>query len=220
MNSMVLRSWNNDAILFSGQYDTIKACVEDAVAKGVQLDYLDLADADLAHANLDGATMNYARFKRCDLRDANLSEASIIKATFDDCDLSDACLIDSIAIGTRFDQSKMSHIDVHYADLCGILVTCTDFLKTDFSNTAHMASSMFLSHGMMCPMSRRPVFLRGLGLDMIMLDEHVLVGGLIVMRRDQMHTREGVASVFMQRGLQPNPQALATLWDTVQKIAA
>lgn len=220
MNTIILRSWNDGAVLFSGTYTSVKACLEDAVAKDVPLDYLELADVDLAHANLDGARMNYARFTRCDLIDVNLSEASVIKAVFEECDLSNACLCDTVAVGARFDRSRMTDMDVHYADLRGVLVTCTDFLKVDFSNTAHMESSAFMARGVLCPMSRRPVFLRGLGLDMIMLDEHVLVGGIIILRRDQMQSREGVASIFMQNGLQPNPQALANLWDTVQKIAA
>jgi hypothetical protein len=220
MTLKTLRTWNDDTVLFTGDFDTWQTCVAAAIDAGIVLDYLTLSDCDVTHANWDGAQMNYAKFVRCDLTGANLSEASLIKTIFEDCALNDVCLSDTVAVGGRFMGSSMARIDVHYADLRGILVTCPEFLKIDFSNTAHMASSAFMAHGVMCPMTRRPVFLRGLGLDMVMLDEHIVLGNMMVLRRDQMRSRDGLAHAFGKNGLQPNPDTLAALWDTIHTMAA
>lgn len=47
-----IKNWHTGAVIFEGNYPTIKAAVEAAVKAGVSLAYADLFKADLRGANL------------------------------------------------------------------------------------------------------------------------------------------------------------------------
>ncbi len=211
-----LQAWNTNSTIFRGQFDSWKECLEAAISQGVSLDYLHLEDADIGAANLDGAKMSYARMRRCRLAGANLSETTLIKSEWTDCDMRDVSMSDVSAVGARFLGTRMNGVDVAYADLRATLVSCTEFLKIDVSHSTHLSGSAFVAQGHVCPMTRGPIFVRGLGLDTVLLDEHVVLGSGIILRRDQFGNREGLIKVFAQHGLKPHADQLCRLWSALR----
>lgn len=216
MRFIRLCAWNTRETLFSGHFKDWKTCLEAAIGSGVDLNYLVIEDADIGPANLDGGIFDYARFLRCNLRGANLSECSLVKTQFIQCTLNDVCLADSVASGARFLDSSMRHCDVDFADLRRALVGCTDFLKTDFSRVRDLSGAAFSFKGHLCPMTHNPVFVRGLGLDVVLLDEHVVWGGL-VLRKDQLGvSAHSMAGIFAQHGLTPPLHVVQRLWELIR----
>jgi hypothetical protein len=71
-------------IIFSGEFESIKKCVEAAVAQKVSLSYADLSYADLRYADLSYAVLSYAVLRSADLRSADLRYAKLddIRADF------------------------------------------------------------------------------------------------------------------------------------------
>jgi hypothetical protein len=216
MTTLTLTAWNTGATLFAGQFSSWKTCLEAAISDNVTLDYLYLEGIDFGPANLDGARMNYARLRSCGLKGANLSEASLIKSDWQGCDLRDICLSNSVLVGARFSESALSGTDVSFADLRGLRTTCPDFLKCDFAHSTSLVGSAFHIQGLICPMTRTPVYVRGLGMDTVLLDEHVIIGGKTVLRRDQLVSHDGLIRIFAEQGLKPHPELLRGVWNVIR----
>ena len=104
---MEIKNRKTGEIIFSGEYSSMRECVEDAVRKkislqwaylqGVDLQDADLQDADLQWASLrwsglqgsilqrsrlQGADLQGARLQRVDLQDADLQDAGLYVANF------------------------------------------------------------------------------------------------------------------------------------------
>ncbi len=81
-----------DAIIVSGEYETIKDCLEKnrganlrgAYLRGANLEGADLRDANLRGAYLRGANLEGADLRGADLRDANLEGADLRGANLRD----------------------------------------------------------------------------------------------------------------------------------------
>jgi Pentapeptide repeats (8 copies) len=71
-----ISSWWTGKILFAGEYETQRRCLEDAVAKGTNLHRASLDGARLVGARLDGARLVGAR-----LDGARLDRASLVGAS-------------------------------------------------------------------------------------------------------------------------------------------
>ena len=71
------------AVLFSGDFDTFRFCVEAAIRANVNLRRADLCRADLRGADLRGADLREANLRGADLRRANLEEANLRGADID-----------------------------------------------------------------------------------------------------------------------------------------
>ncbi len=219
MALLKLTTWNTNKTLFEGEFASWKACLESAVDQGVALDHVLLENLDLTAINLDGAQMDYAQIRYCNLRGANLSEASLIKSRWTGCDLSDVCLIDTQAVNAQFTQCKMARIDIAYSDLRGAMLTCPEFLKADFMKSTHMGGAVFMAHGSVYPISRGPVFVRGMALDVVLLDEHVVInGGDMIVRNDQISKISHIMMDLAPCGHNVSPeQMLQVLWDALRR---
>ncbi len=66
-----IKNWLTGAVIFEGEYPTIKDAVEAAVKQGVSLAYADLEGA------LEGADLRGADFRGADLRGASLIGANL-----------------------------------------------------------------------------------------------------------------------------------------------
>ena len=64
-------------VIYSGEFNSVKECLESAIADGANLSYADLSYADLSDANLRGADLSYANLSYANLRGANLSDADL-----------------------------------------------------------------------------------------------------------------------------------------------
>lgn len=212
-----LTAWNTRKIIMSGDFISYKHAIEYAIDHNINLDYLTLNDVDLSHSNLDGVSLNYAQLTRVNFEGANISESSVIKAKFEDCNLTNVTLTDTNCVGTSFQNCVMMNIEALYADFRGALVTCPHFLKNDFRQTAHFGGACFMNKGNMCPMSKGPVLIRGLGLDVVLLDEHAIVSGTIILRKEQLFDKQGqISPIFARSGINPSPEVLQKLWHCIR----
>jgi hypothetical protein len=79
-------------IIFAGEYESLKECVEKAVESCADLSGADLLCADLSRANLFCADLSRANLFRANLSRANLSGADLSRANLSGADLSGANL--------------------------------------------------------------------------------------------------------------------------------
>ena len=60
MTKCEIKNRYTDAVLFAGEYETLLACLQDAVAKKANLSGANLSDANLSGANLSGAYLGFS----------------------------------------------------------------------------------------------------------------------------------------------------------------
>ena len=119
-------------ILFETEADTIKAAVNLAIEKKINLSRANLSGANLrsaylsganlrsaylSDANLSGADLSRANLSDADLSDADLSDADLSRANLSDADLSDADLSDANLSGADLSRANLSDADLSDADL-------------------------------------------------------------------------------------------------------
>ena len=77
---MEIKNRYTGEVIFSGDYETTRQCVEAALSSGADLSEADLSEADLSRANLSGADLIGANLSRANLRWADLSRAYLSRA--------------------------------------------------------------------------------------------------------------------------------------------
>jgi hypothetical protein len=92
-----ISSWWTGKILFSGEYESQKQCLEDAVAKEI----------DLYRASLVGARLDGARLVGASLVGARLDGASLVGARLDGARLDGASLVGARLVGARLDGARL-----------------------------------------------------------------------------------------------------------------
>src|SRR4030042_1485504 len=78
-----IRRWTDGVEIFSGDYESVRQCVSDAVEKKRDLRSADLSFADLRSANLRSADLSSADLRSADLGFAYLSSANLRSADLD-----------------------------------------------------------------------------------------------------------------------------------------
>src|SRR4030042_1490341 len=78
-----IRRWTDGVEIFSGDYESVRQCVSDAVEKKRDLRSADLSFADLRSANLRSADLSSADLRSADLSSADLSSANLRSADLD-----------------------------------------------------------------------------------------------------------------------------------------
>jgi hypothetical protein len=99
----IVNRWTR-AVIFSGEYASLKEAVEQAVRSRANLSEAYLSEAYLSGADLSGANLSEAYLSGADLSGANLSEAYLSRADLSRADLSRADL--SRADLSRADLSR------------------------------------------------------------------------------------------------------------------
>ena len=217
MQTIQLTSWSTNEILFQGQFNSFRECLENAIDKGVILNFLCLENQDLSLANLDGAIMNDAHIRYCNFRGANLSECELQKTHWTGCDMTEVCFKDTDLVCAKFQQCKMRDVHMQFADMRGMMVTCPEFLKGDFSRTPHMGGSVFLANGTAYAMSRPPVFVRGMPIDIVLLDDHIILGDMLVLRHDQLGIARHCLMDLVAEDAAAPEMLLQTLWSALRR---
>ena len=119
-----IKNWITDKVIFS--YDcednTIKKTVEEAVQRGVNLEYADLkytdlSGADLREANLSNADLSHADLSHADLCSANLSYADLSYANLNVADLVQADLRFAHLIYATLNYADLSDADLSHTNL-------------------------------------------------------------------------------------------------------
>ena len=119
MKHTIRSRWDDNKILFEGEFESLVLCVLSAVREKADLRGADLRGADLygadlygaylREANLYGANLRWANLREADLREANLREADLCEANLHGADLCEANLHGANLRGANFRE----------ADLCG-----------------------------------------------------------------------------------------------------
>ena len=86
-NYVEIVKWTDASVIHSGDFHSIKECLEDGVNKGIsfnhaklnyaRLNYAELNYAKLNHAKLNGAELNYAKLNHAKLNGAELNNAEL-----------------------------------------------------------------------------------------------------------------------------------------------
>ena len=108
MHFAIKNRWTN-AVLFEGDFDTMRLCVQAAMAAKADLGDADLRDADLRGADLSGA----------DLYDADLYDANLYGANLYDADLRGADLYDADLRGANLRGANLYDANLRGANLRG-----------------------------------------------------------------------------------------------------
>jgi hypothetical protein len=128
----IVNRWTR-AVIFSGEYASLKEAVEQAVRSRANLSEAYLSEAYLSGADLSGANLSEAYLSGADLSGANLSEAYLSRADLSRADLSRADL--SRADLSRADLSRayLSGADLSRADLSRADLSRADLSRADLS---------------------------------------------------------------------------------------
>jgi uncharacterized protein YjbI with pentapeptide repeats len=163
--------------IFSGEYRTLCDGIEDALRRGVDLDYIDLGYLDLREINLDGARLRHANFAGANLDGANLSEADFSHSCFDNASLYNACLAHSDLTGATFIDTQCGGTDVAGATLRDCTFAGATTLTLNLHDALTLAGSAFLNDRTACQMSHAPLTLQGLDHPVTLFDDCALVAG-------------------------------------------
>jgi hypothetical protein len=135
-----IKRWDNEEVIHSGDFDSIKECLEDGVRKGIifykaNFCKADLRGVDLEEANLEGATLD-----RADLEGTNLYKANFCKADLRGVDLEEANLYRAEGIlqfGPMASSGRLAYA-VNFGDHVKIQAGCfwdtTDVLRAKVKN--------------------------------------------------------------------------------------
>ena len=106
-------------MLFSGEYETLKECLEAAIKSRANLIGADLRSACLRSANLSNANLLYADLRGACLRWANLSSADLNGANLSDADLRGVNLSGANLRDANLRDANLSNANLRDADLRG-----------------------------------------------------------------------------------------------------
>ncbi len=178
MKTITLRKHTDNAILYSGTFTSVAACVEAAVKDNVDLSYVNLKHQNLTNANLDNAILNGALLTGANLTGANVSEAALKECTF----------LNSVLYNSCFAYSDMRNCDFRSAHFGATLIEGSTIRNSVFSTLScfeldfHLTKDMFgclfaAPEGGLYAMSRHPIVLKGvLSTPIVILDNMVKIG--------------------------------------------
>lgn len=175
-----IRSRLTKEVIFSGEYVSLKACVEDAARKGFVLDYADFRRANLTHANIDGLKGNHICFDYANLVGANLSESVIGQSSFCNASLQNVCFCEANYYDCDFRGALFGASDIAGAVLRRCVFDTLSCFSLNFIDAGLIHSCSYVSENMTCPMNSDPLVLNGLEYPIIFMDEHISFGSLVV----------------------------------------
>jgi hypothetical protein len=128
MAAYEIRSWHDNRLLYSGDFQSLRNAVEAAVRAGA-----DLAGARLDEASLAGADLAGADLAGADLAGADLAGARLVGADLDGADLAGADLAGADLAGANFYGA-----DLYGADL--------DNITGDISSSHELLAELAIQH--------------------------------------------------------------------------
>lgn len=177
-----LLSTTDGAILFEGQFQNFKHCLEQAVKDRVTLNNVALNGKNLTNINLDDAIMPGADFTGANLTGANLSEAYLKGANFTASALYNVCFNESNLTACNFTSAAFGATDIHGCIITNAQFSSLSCFTLDFVYAREMGGCIFINpDGRICAMSKPPVVIRGLNhRPIILLDHQVKFGHNVI----------------------------------------
>ncbi|MCB9990985.1 MAG: pentapeptide repeat-containing protein [Rhodospirillales bacterium] len=177
MPQLEIKNHKTGEIIYTGHFTSAKACLEQAVADRVCLDYADLRHANLCNAGLDDVVMRYARLDHANLTGANLSEAHLQGTRFSGTVLHGACLCVSDLRQCDFTGSLFGGTDIAGCTISGTNFSTLSAFSLNFIDTAELNGCIYHSStGVSCAFSQPPLLLQGLPLPVVFMDRHLKIG--------------------------------------------
>lgn len=173
-----IKSYIDNTLLYEGKFQSLNACLEQAITDHTPLDNADLKNANLVNITLDDAELKGADFTGANLTGANLSEACLPGANFGGAALYNTCFAYSSLQHCNFENASFGGTDITGSDLSGSRFSSLSCFSLDFSDARSMAGCVFTTiRGIKSPMSQPPVVIRGLGNAPIILTDHHISHG-------------------------------------------
>lgn len=177
MPQLQIKNHRTEEIIYHGQFNSAKDCVEQAAQDNVCLDYADLRHANLSHVSLDDAIMRHARLDHANLTGANLSEARLSGTSFAGVTLHGACLAFSALDGCNFENCEFGGTYIAGAVLDNARFSALSAFSLNFIDAERMDDCIYTAaSGVSCPFSRPPLAINGLALPVVFLDRHLKIG--------------------------------------------
>lgn len=107
----------NGKVIHSGDFESVKDCLEDGVKKGISFEYADLHGEDLCYADLHGANLRNANLRHVDLCHVDLSGADLYRADLTYADLRGANLRNADLRNATIFRADLRYADLYSADL-------------------------------------------------------------------------------------------------------
>jgi len=181
MTLIQLKSYKEELTLYEGNFPSMAACTEQAVADHVSLQYTDLRNTNLMNAALDGADLTGALLTGANMTGANLSEAKLKNANLNGAALYNSCMCYSDLSGCNFENASFGATNITSSDISKSRFSTLSCFTLDFAFADKMEGCSFITvDRLACPMSRPPIVIHGLTPSpIIVMDRHIKIGGKI-----------------------------------------
>lgn len=180
-NFIEIKTYNSGELLYRAAGLNVGEVLTQAVAEGVCLDYADLRYANLVNVNLDDAVMRHACFAGANLMGANMSEGLFDHSDFSGASLSNVCLCYSSLIDCSFEGASFGATDVAGTILEECRFSGLSAFTLNFRDVEKLARCVFVDiFGGRSSFFRAPVVVQGLTYPVILLDDHIKVGNLLI----------------------------------------
>lgn len=174
---------NSSEILFQGQYECFKSCLEDAVRKKINLSAADLRNQNLNNANLDDAILPFADFTNANLSGANLSESTLTNAIFKNTTLYNCCLCYSNLKNCNFTHAQFGATDINGAIICASTFSGLSCFSLNFMSAQLMHGCYYIDADTnKLEMSSPPIVINGIHKHPIVILDKVTIKGPNIMR--------------------------------------
>jgi len=112
-----IKRWDNQEVIHSGYFNSIKECLEDGVKKGISFYRADLSNTNLENAylyksRLEDANLGYANLENANLENANLENANLENANLENANLENANLENANLWGCKGNNKEIKNIDI------------------------------------------------------------------------------------------------------------
>lgn len=167
--------------IFSGQYQSLNNCIEDAITKQIDLSYADFKYKNLSAGNFDSAHMPNADFTGANLSGANLSEANLKGSIFNQTDLYNTCFCYSDLSHCDFVNSNFGATDIGGANISYSIFSNLSCLELDFMSSENMKGCTYINTNKeRCSMNYHPVIIKGIFTSpIIIFDTTIKIGNNI-----------------------------------------
>ena len=187
MQTIKLRTTQNNKILFEGRFPSFKECLEQAIFNKIPLHHIDLTGQDLSNANLDNAQMGFADFTGTNLTGANLSESYLRGSNFENAALYNTCLCLSNISECNFQNTSFGGTDIFGTILCHSTFSTLSAFSLDFGSAQQMQNCRFVNaKGKVAKMSRPPIIIQGLSRKPIIIMDNAISAGHNTIKREKL----------------------------------
>jgi uncharacterized protein YjbI with pentapeptide repeats len=159
-----IKQKQSGSILFQGDYQSFKHCIEDAVNQNISL-----KNADFSHQNLSNAMLDDADFEGADFSHANLTGANLTHTNLSSCDFSHATLYNCFLSLSSMHKCNFSYAFFGGTDIAGALIDYASFAGSStfslaFINTeSMMGCTYYHDETMRIEFNQPPLVVGGLG---------------------------------------------------------